>query len=97
MKVLEIIFGPFRYRRAPAAQIDGGMGEYTFEQFQPLPAQDVINGRGYHVMRQLNVTSPGMVVLHPAGMPFDVDKVQMGEIDLFAAGGVDSLESGDVS
>lgn len=97
MKALEIIFGLFRYKRVPAARIDGGMGEYAFEQFQPLPAQDVINGRGHHVMRQLYLTSPGMVVLHPAGVPFDVDKIGMGELDLLNAGGVGSLESGDIS
>lgn len=95
MKLAQILFGMFRFKRVPAAQIDGGMAEYAFQQFQPLPPVDPINGRGYHVMHQLAVIQPnnGMVALNPAGTPFDVTKIPMGEIDLFLSGGAGSLES----
>lgn len=95
MKLKQILFGMFRFNRVPAAQIDGGMGEYAFQQFQPLPPIDVINGRGYHVMKQLAVVSGGngMVALYPAGTPFDVTKIPMGELDLFISGGEGSYES----
>lgn len=92
-KLAEILFGTFRFRRVPAAQIDGGMGEYALEQFQPLPPYDVINARGAHYMRQLSVYSPGLVALHPAGTPYDVLQMQMAELDLFSSGGEGSLES----
>lgn len=93
MKLLEIIFGPFRFKRVPAAQIDGGMGEYALEQFQALPLFDPINARGHHYMRQMNLTSPGLVATNPARTPFDVLQIQQGELDLFNSGGEGSLES----
>lgn len=94
-KLLEIIFGPFRYKQVPT--IDTGMGQYALEQFQTFPETDPFNGRGYHVMGQLKILQPALVVTHPAGMPFDVDKIQMGEIDLFSAGGEGGLEVGEVT
>jgi hypothetical protein len=93
MKLCQIIFGIFRFKRVPASQIDGGMGEYAFQQFQPLPPVDPINGRGYHVMKNLNLLSPALVVTHPAGSPYDVLKLLSGDPDLFIAGGEGGLES----
>lgn len=95
MKLAEILFGMFRFKRVPAAQIDGGMGEYALEQFQPLPAFDVINARGHHYMRQMKLQQPGLVATNPAGTPFDVLQIQMGELDLFSSGGEGGLVSGD--
>lgn len=92
-KVGKILFGMFSYKRVPAAQIDGGMGEYAFQQFQPLPAVDPINGRGYHVRGQLFLTSPGLVALNPAGTPFDVTKLILGDPDMFISGGEGSYQS----
>lgn len=94
-KLLEIIFGPFRYKKVQ--MIDPGMGQYVFEQFQTFPEMDPFNGRGYHVMGQLKLLQPALVVTHPAGMPFDVTKIQMGEIDLFSAGGEGGLEVDEVT
>ena len=94
-KLGEIIFGLFRYKQVPT--IDTGMGQYSLEQFQTFPETDPFNGRGYHVMGQLKLLQPALVVTHPAGMPFDVNKIQMGEIDLFSAGGEGGLEVGEVT
>lgn len=82
-KALEILFGPFRYRRTPAAEIDGGMAEYTFEQFQQLPPQNVLAGRGYIYQRDLMLAEPDLFVFAPVGAPIDVTKVPVGtpEID----------------
>lgn len=82
-KALEILFGPFRYRRTPAAEIDGGMAEYTFQQFQQLPPQNVLSGRGYIYQRDLMLAEPDLFVFAPVGAPIDVTKVPVGtpEID----------------
>lgn len=93
MKVTEILFGMFRFKRVPAAEIDGGMGEYALEQFQSNPSYDVINARGHHYMRQMQVYSPGLVALNPARTPYDILQIQQGELDLFISGGEGSLES----
>jgi hypothetical protein len=76
-------FGMFRWQRAVAAEIDGGAAEYSFEEFQTRPLFDALNGNGYHVLGQLNLTSPGLVVPNPAGTPLDVLQTPMGELDLF--------------
>lgn len=81
-KVLEVLFGPFRYRRTPAAEIDGGMAEYVFQQFQEFPRQDVVNGRGYIYRRDLMLTEPPLFVFQPATPPFDVTKVELGIPDI---------------
>jgi hypothetical protein len=93
MKLCQIIFGIFKFKRVPAAQIDGGMGEYAFQQFQPLPPVDPINGRGYHVRKNLNLLSPALVVIHPAGTPYDVFKIPEGNIDILIDGGIGGYES----
>lgn len=93
MKVAQILLGMFRFKRTPAAQIDGGAGEYVLQQFQPFPAYDVVNARGAHYRKQLSAFSPGLVALNPAGTPFDVLQIQQGELDLFISGGEGSLES----
>jgi hypothetical protein len=77
-KALEILFGPFRYRRTPAAAIDGGMAEYTFEQFQELPPQNVVGGRGWIYRQDLMLAEPDLFVFAPVGPPIDVAKVPLG-------------------
>lgn len=81
-KALEILFGPFRYRRTPAAQIDGGMAEYTFQQFQEFPPQDVLAGRGYIYRQDPLLSEPGLFVFAPVGAPVDVTKVPLGTPDI---------------
>lgn len=78
-KALEILFGPFRYRRTPAAEIDGGMDEYVFQQFQEFPPQNVIAGRGYIYRQDLALTSPDLFVFAPVGAPVDVTRVPIGD------------------
>lgn len=80
--VMQILFGPFRYRRAPSAQIDGGANEYVFEQFQEFPAQDVIAGRGFTYRQDPVLTEPGLFVVAPVGAPIDIDKIPIGTPDI---------------
>ena len=75
----EILFGPFRYRRTPAAQIDGGAAEYVFQQFQDFPPQNVVAGRGHIYRRDLTVDEPTLFVFAPVGAPVDVTRVPIGD------------------
>ncbi len=81
-KALALLFGMFGYRRTPAAEIDGGMAEYTFQQFQELPPQDVLAGRGYIYRQDLALSEPDLFVFSPATPPFDVTKVPVGGPDI---------------
>lgn len=81
-KALEILFGPFRYRRTPAAEIDGGMAEYVFQQFQQLPLQNVLAGRGFIYQRDLALAEPDLFIFAPVGAPVDVTKVELGTPDI---------------
>jgi hypothetical protein len=82
MKPLELLFGLFRYRRTPAAQIDGGMAEYVFQQFDDLPPQNVVAGRGYIYQRDLMLAEPDLFIFAPAQPPFDVTKIGLGVPDI---------------
>lgn len=73
-----LLWGLFGYKRTPAAQMDGGMGEYVFQQFQTLPPQNVVEGRGFIPRRILSLTSPTLFVFAPATPPYDVTKVPVG-------------------
>lgn len=77
-KALTILFGPFTYKRTPAAEIDGGMAEYVFQPFQTKPPQNVLAGRGYIYRQDLQLTEPDLFIFAPVGAPIDIDKVPLG-------------------
>lgn len=81
-KALQILFGPFRYRRTPAAEIDGGMAEYTFQQFQEFPPQNVTAGRGYTYRQDPSLAEPDLFIFAPVGAPIDVTKVPLGDPEI---------------
>jgi len=78
-KAKTLLWGMFGYKRTPAAEIDGGMAEYVFQQFQELPPQNVITGRGYIFRHDLLLTEPGLFVFAPVGAPYDVTKIPVGD------------------
>lgn len=78
MKPLRLLWGMFGYRRTPAAEIDGGMAEYVWQQFQTLPQQNVLAGRGYIYRQDLMLAEPDLFIFAPATPPFDVTKVDLG-------------------
>lgn len=82
MNIGEILFGPFRYRKTPAAKIDGGAKEYVFQQFQEFPPQDVVRGRGYIYHKDLMLAEPDLFIFAPVGPPIDIDKVPLGITDI---------------
>ncbi len=82
MKPLSLLFGMFGYRRTPAAEIDGGMAEYTFEQFQTLPPQNVLVGRGFLYHADPLLAEQDLFVFAPATPPFDITKVPVGDPSL---------------
>lgn len=81
-KVMEILFGPYRYKRTPAAQIDGGAAEYVFQQSQEFPPQNVLAGRGYLYAQDPLLTEQGLFVFAPIGAPYDVTKVPVGTLEI---------------
>lgn len=97
MKIGEILFGMFRYKRLRAAQIDGGMGAYQLQPFEnPSLPMDALNGRGFHVRKQLQITSPAFFVPNAATLPNnDVTKIPLGEPDLLNSSGAGGLEASD--
>lgn len=82
VKLGELLFGPFRYRRTLAAEIDGGMAEYVFQQFQELPPQNVLAGRGFIYRQDPNLAEPDLFIFAPVGAPVDIEKVQLGTPDI---------------
>lgn len=83
MKPSGKLFGIFRWQAAKNGVVANNANEFAFEEFQTRPLMDPLNGNGYHVLHQMQVTSPGLFVPNPAGAPFDTLQTPMGELDLF--------------
>lgn len=84
-KALEILLGPYRFKRTPAANIDGGAAEYVFQQVWETPPQNVLAGRGWIYRKDLMLAEPDLFVIQPVGAPFDIDKVPVGTPDIYQA------------
>jgi hypothetical protein len=84
-KIQTVLLGMFSYKRTPAAEIDGGANEYVYQQFQTLPRQDVVAGRGWIYQRDLLLTQPTVFVVAPVSAPYDVTRVPVGLPDIEAA------------
>lgn len=58
------------------------MREYTFQQFQETPPQNVLAGRGYIYLNDIQLAEPDLFIFAPVGPPVDIDKVPLGVPDI---------------